>query len=96
MYYNDEATLTPRVLQNKGYKTLHDPPKEQDIEPNSICVQGDLLSESESSKKSQIYARELCLISLALLFSSVKTYFQVEKKLELTISTRIIKTQCYL
>ena len=39
------------VLQNKGYKTLRGLPKEQDIEPNSICVLDDLLSESESSKE---------------------------------------------
>ena len=39
------------ALQNKGYKTLRGLPKEQDIEPNSICVLDDLLSESESSKE---------------------------------------------
>lgn len=39
------------VLQHKGYKTLRGLPKEQDIEPNSICVLDDLLSESESSKE---------------------------------------------
>lgn len=38
-------------LQGNGYKTLHGLPKEQDIEPNSICVLDDLLSESESSKE---------------------------------------------
>lgn len=38
-------------LQQKGYKTVHGLPKEQDIEANSICVLDDLLSESESSKE---------------------------------------------
>ena len=38
-------------LQSKDYKTLRGLPKEQDIEPNSICVLDDLLSESESSKE---------------------------------------------
>lgn len=38
-------------LQSKGYKTLRGLPKESDIEPNSICVLDDLLSESESSKE---------------------------------------------
>lgn len=38
-------------LQSKGYKTIHGLPKESDIEPNSICVLDDLLSESESSKE---------------------------------------------
>lgn len=37
-------------LRDKGYKTLRGLPKEQDIEPNSICVLDDLLSESEASK----------------------------------------------
>ena len=39
------------VLHSKGYKTLRGLPKEEDIEPNSICVLDDLLSESESSKE---------------------------------------------
>lgn len=39
------------LLQSKGYKTLHGLPKEQDIEPHSICVLDDLLSESEASKE---------------------------------------------
>lgn len=39
------------VLRSKGYKTLRGLPKEEDIEPNSICVLDDLLSESESSKE---------------------------------------------
>ena len=39
------------ILQNKGYKTLRGLPKEDDIEPNSVCVLDDLLSESESSKE---------------------------------------------
>ena len=39
------------VLQSRGYKTHRGLPKEQDIEPNSICVLDDLLSESESSKE---------------------------------------------
>ena len=39
------------ILQNKGYKTLRGLPKEEDIEPNSICVLDDLLTESESSKE---------------------------------------------
>ena len=38
-------------LHSKGYKTLRGLPKEQDIEPHSICVLDDLLSESESSKE---------------------------------------------
>ena len=38
-------------LQNNGYKTLRGLPKEQDIEPHSICVLDDLLSESETSKE---------------------------------------------
>ena len=38
-------------LHQKGYKTLRGLPKEQDIEPHSICVLDDLLSESESSKE---------------------------------------------
>ena len=39
------------ILHSKGYKTLRGLPKEQDIEPYSICVLDDLLSESESSKE---------------------------------------------
>lgn len=39
------------VLQGKGYKTLRGLPREKDIEPNSICVLDDLLSESEASKE---------------------------------------------
>ena len=39
------------VLRSKGYQTLHGLPKEQDIEPYSICVLDDLLSESEGSKE---------------------------------------------
>ena len=39
------------LLQSKGYKTLRGLPKERDIEPNSICVLDDLLTESESSKE---------------------------------------------
>ena len=38
-------------LESKGYKTLRGLPKERDIEPDSICVLDDLLSESESSKE---------------------------------------------
>lgn len=44
------ATLI-NLLQSNGYKTLRGLPKEQDIEPNSICVLDDLLSESASSKE---------------------------------------------
>ena len=39
------------ALRSRGYQTLRGLPKEQDIEPNSICVLDDLLSESESSKE---------------------------------------------
>ena len=39
------------TLQMRGYRTLRGLPREQDIEPNSICVLDDLLSESESSKE---------------------------------------------
>ena len=38
-------------LQSKGYTTMRGLPKESDIEPNSICVLDDLLSESEASKE---------------------------------------------
>lgn len=37
-------------LHSKGYNTLRGLPKESDIEPHSICVLDDLLTESESSK----------------------------------------------
>ena len=39
------------MLQAKGYKTLRGLPKEKDIEPNSICILDDLLSECEESKE---------------------------------------------
>ena len=39
------------ILHSRGYKTMRGLPKEQDIEPHSICVLDDLLSESESSKE---------------------------------------------
>ena len=38
------------ILRSRGYKTLRGLPKEQDIEPHSICVLDDLLSEAETSK----------------------------------------------
>ena len=37
-------------LRGKGYNTLHGLPKEENIEPHSICILDDLLSESESSR----------------------------------------------
>jgi len=40
-----------QVLQEKGYFSLQGLPKEQDIDPYSICVLDDLLSESENSKE---------------------------------------------
>ena len=39
-----------RELQRLGYKLHRGVPSEGDIEPNSICVLDDLLTESESSK----------------------------------------------
>ena len=39
-----------QILHSRGYKTMRGLPKEEDIEPYSICVLDDLLSESESSK----------------------------------------------
>ena len=39
------------TLRTKGYQTLRGVPKEEDIEPNSVCVLDDLLSESEASKE---------------------------------------------
>ena len=38
------------VLQEKGYQAHRGLPKESDIEPMSICVLDDLLTESETSK----------------------------------------------
>ena len=40
-----------RQLENKGYKLHRGLPNEADIEPNSICVMDDLLTESQSSKE---------------------------------------------
>ena len=39
-----------RVLQASGYKAHRGLPSENDIEPHSICVLDDLLTESETSK----------------------------------------------
>ena len=39
-----------RVLQDSGYKAHRGLPSENDIEPHSICVLDDLLTESETSK----------------------------------------------
>lgn len=40
-----------QTLNAKGFQTLRGLPKEKDIEPHSICVLDDLLSESETSKE---------------------------------------------
>ena len=45
-----DATLQS-TLRDRGYKMMWGLPKEQDIEPNSICVLDDLLTESETSKE---------------------------------------------
>lgn len=38
-------------LQQEGYRSLRGLPKESDLEPYSICILDDLLSQSESSKE---------------------------------------------
>ena len=40
-----------RTLQAKGYESHRGLPSENDIEPNSICLLDDLLTESEASKE---------------------------------------------
>lgn len=39
------------MLESRGFVTRRGLPMEKDIEPNSICILDDLLSESESSKE---------------------------------------------
>lgn len=40
-----------QTLEEKGYYSLQGLPKEHDIDPHSVCVLDDLLSESETSKE---------------------------------------------
>ena len=53
-------------LQSKGYKVHRGLPTEADIEPNSICILDDPLSESETLRKLQICVHERRIISLVL------------------------------
>lgn len=49
--YGIQDLQLQRILQERGYKMQRRLPTESDIEPNSICVLDDLLTESESSKE---------------------------------------------
>jgi len=49
--YGIQDSQLQRTLLQEGYRTLRGLPKESDLEPHSICVLDDLLSESESSKE---------------------------------------------